>query len=152
MALLVLDIENAFNEADRTKMLEHVPQLESLKALRGILRFRYGEPSLMLTRDSNNQYTTVSTYISSQGVRQGDPLGSLIFAVFLHLLLLDVCDLNLPELENLKAEHVKTETVACADDVNVVDDPISLMKIFNAFKLAAKERLGLTVSGRKSFI
>jgi reverse transcriptase-like protein len=76
-AYLMLDLSNAFNTIDRRHLAAAVQQYTP--ALYRAARFAYGGPTPLLMRTANGEVST--TLYSSQGVRQGDPLGPLLFSV-----------------------------------------------------------------------
>jgi len=75
-AFIFLDLANAFNTMDRRHLAQSVaaynPQL-----LRAV-RWAYGSASPLLMRSETGQVEEM--LLSSQGVRQGDPLGPLLFS------------------------------------------------------------------------
>jgi reverse transcriptase-like protein len=75
-AFIFLDLSNAFNTMDRrhlaSALATYNPHL--LRAA----RWAYGSPSPLLMRSEAGQVETL--LLSSQGVRQGDPLGPLFFS------------------------------------------------------------------------
>ncbi|GKC77653.1 putative reverse transcriptase domain-containing protein [Tanacetum coccineum] len=82
LAMLTVDLSNAFNLVDRSALLHEV----RVKCLSISLRvdFLYGQASRLYIGD---------THIwSATGVQQGDPLGPLLFALILHPLLHKIKD------------------------------------------------------------
>ena len=75
----MIDIKNAFNSIDRSCVLNEVYSKPKLRPTWPIVDFAYSEPSHLLTRDANGLLT--KSIESTQGVRQGDPLASLLFAI-----------------------------------------------------------------------
>jgi hypothetical protein len=77
------DCRNAFNSLDRAHALRQLFMHVELASLWRFAHWAYGVPSNLLIRGSSGIVIDESLR-SSQGVRQGDPLGSLLFAVAVH--------------------------------------------------------------------
>jgi reverse transcriptase-like protein len=75
-AFLLLDLANAFNSIDRRHLASAV--LEHNRHLFRAARWAYGSPSPLLMRTESGRIEELLG--SSQGVRQGDPLGPLLFS------------------------------------------------------------------------
>ena len=73
-ALVKLDFRNAFNSVHRDKMLEAVEGL--VPSIYPFIHSVYSSPSSLFWGDR--------TLSSSEGVQQGDPLGPLLFCLFIH--------------------------------------------------------------------
>ncbi|HVW99154.1 MAG TPA: reverse transcriptase domain-containing protein, partial [Candidatus Babeliaceae bacterium] len=79
IAALAIDFKNAFNSISRKAMLKALCAQPTLESLWRLVNFAYSSPSDLLIRDHNhNLYAGLS---STQGVRQGDPLSSLLFTL-----------------------------------------------------------------------
>ena len=72
--LLLLDLKNAFNSIDRSSIMKAITKYCPL--LLRWFAWSYGVPS----RLNFGEFTIMS----KQGVQQGDPLGSLLFAIAIH--------------------------------------------------------------------
>ena len=108
LCLSTLDIENAFNTMPRIKIetaiIKYCPQLLKL------FRLLYGHPSEI--RHSNGQLLCMN----HTGVRQGDPLSSLLFCLGLQDSLREIAK----ECDALAVGHGKHSFVmAIADDITI---------------------------------
>ncbi|GJR53720.1 putative reverse transcriptase domain-containing protein [Tanacetum coccineum] len=82
MACLVMDFSNAFNLVDRSALLHEVRV--KCPSISLWVDFLYGQASRLYIGDTHIWSTT--------GVKQGDPLGPLLFALILHPLLHKIKD------------------------------------------------------------
>jgi hypothetical protein len=73
LAAVQVDFKNAFNCMDREHMLRRLYSNPRLAALWPIVHFAYGRPTLLHLHQG-------LPLLSQQGARQGDPLGSFLFA------------------------------------------------------------------------
>jgi len=76
--LLSTDITNAFNSRNRSQILSTLFDTPTLSPLWRLAQWAYGSPSDLLLMDHGR---VAANYISSEGVRQGDVLASLLFAL-----------------------------------------------------------------------
>ena len=81
-SIVSIDFSNAFNEVSREAMAKQVK--EKLPQLYRVVKFLYGTPSQLLALDDTGRLHQIE---SSQGVRQGDPLGPLLFSITISPLL-----------------------------------------------------------------
>jgi hypothetical protein len=114
LALLQLDISNAFNTCDRARLLRELYALPALQPIFRIVNCAYSQPSTLLLQGCDGQ-----AIMSSQGVKQGDPLSALLFCVYMR----DV----------LQKVHAKTQVTVYGffDDINVVGKPRQVMDALN---------------------
>ena len=69
---------NVFNSHDRGQILGKLYSIESLQLLRRLADWAYGSPShLWISEDG----VITDTLLSTQGVKQGDPLASFLFSL-----------------------------------------------------------------------
>jgi hypothetical protein len=110
LALLQLDISNAFNTCDRARLLHELYAIPSLQSIFRIVDFAYARPTALLLQGCNGQ-----AIMSSQGVRQGDPLSALLFCIYMR--------------ETLDQVHEKTGVTIYGffDDINIVGKPGQVM-------------------------
>jgi hypothetical protein len=110
LALLQLDISNAFNTCDRARLLQELYAIPALQSIFRIVDFAYARPTALLLQGCTGQ-----AIMSSQGVRQGDPLSALLFCVYMR--------------ETLDRVHEKTGVTVYGffDDINVVGKPQQVM-------------------------
>ena len=97
----------------------------------------YREPTKLWLRDRDGSVSGIFLP-STRGVRQGDPLGGLAFAVALHPLLLSTL-----------ATHRAVRAVAIQDDVTFVGKPEDVMQAAASFARGIQQ-VGLKLSPSKS--
>ena len=121
------DVRNAFNERKREQILATLYRNDSLRPIWRIANWAYGSPSDLLVLDRGSFRAIIP---SEQGVKQGDCLGSFLFALSMQQSYAACCA-DLPEVQQ----------VAVADDLNLVGSAASVMKAFGRYEA------GLTASG-----
>ncbi len=77
--IVSLDFSNAFQEISRSHILSSVAEIPSLKKLFSLIWWSYARKSPMLLMDTDRKISNV--LLSTTGVRQGCPLGSLLFCL-----------------------------------------------------------------------
>ena len=109
-----LDISNAFNSIDRAHVLKEFFKCGELDTAYKIMHFSYSENTILWLRGEHGKI--VKQMSSRQGVRQGDPLGSLSFAVALQPV---ICN-TLERFPQLKIVAVHDDCTICGPEDDVV--------------------------------
>jgi len=138
LAALLLDIRNAFNEINRSHMIQTVMTVEWLKPIRAFVKMAYGSPTPILMPDHDGKYSVENDMWSSQGVRQGDPLASLLFACAFQCALRYVHSLN-----------PSSNVTAYLDDTGIVATPDVLITLIEPIKKYLAD-IGLELQTSKS--
>ena len=83
LACLSIDIANAFNSLERAAIFDALYREPALKPIWNIAQFAYTHPSVLVLRERlrATQENRLHTILSDNGVRQGDPLAALLFAL-----------------------------------------------------------------------
>jgi hypothetical protein len=131
---LQLDISNAFNSCDRAKLLEKLYNSPELAPIWRMVTFGYATSSPLLLQNCPGQHIA-----SNNGVRQGDPLSSLLFCLYIKDALEDV------------AHHASVHPYGFMDDVTVVGTPDQAMTAFSRLQQTLPT-LGLHLNTAKSLI
>ena len=109
-AVVQLDFTNAFNSVSRQAVLHAVKQRQP--ALLPFVQWLYGRHSRLLLHSRDEPLEPIT---SQSGVRQGDPLGTLLFALTLQ-----------GPLEHTQQLHPNARFLALHDDVHVHGKPSEL--------------------------
>jgi len=129
---LLVDVGNAFNAAERRAIFEGVER-EGMPQILPYLRLFYGSPSPLYYQSDTGPHVLQS----QRGVRQGDPLGPLLFAVCVQDVLCEV-QASLPE----------GLVLAFADDITITGPLHLLPQAFQQLR-DALARHGLSVQPAK---
>ena len=135
LAALLVDFENAFNTISRHKILAALYSQPSLQALFKVTAFAYSSPSALLVKVGDKLSAQLH---SSQGVRQGDPLSSLLFA-------LAIAPVYAAALRDIP----DAACTAIIDDGSFIAPPAVLPRVYEQLVKEAAEH-GLTVQTRKT--
>jgi hypothetical protein len=114
--LLSLDCKNAFNSVSRQAIF-HAAQ-EHAPFLLNFLSWAYGRPSQVFLRGAPDNSDPV---LSTSGVKQGDPLGPLLFAPTLQ-----------GPLQRTATAHPERQIMAYFDNINVVSPAAAAAPAFEA--------------------
>jgi Reverse transcriptase (RNA-dependent DNA polymerase) len=109
-AVLQLDLINAFNCVDRPRLLTTLYNTPQLAPIWRIVNLAYATDSPLLLDRGESQFMS-----SSNGIRQGDPLSSLLFCFYIKDALADVAQCN------------QVQPYACMDDIHLEGQPHNLM-------------------------
>jgi hypothetical protein len=104
--ILKLDVKNAFNSLHRHVALEELFQTPELHECWRLAHFAYSTQSSLIFHPPRQQPTLIP---STRGVRQGDPIGSMMFDVALQ-----------PVLSALARSRNVIDVVAIHDDIHIV--------------------------------
>ena len=88
-AVLTVDARNAFNSIDRAHCLRELYKAPGLAPLFGLVDMLYSTPSSVIFRLQDGSLRSI---MSQQGVRQGCPLGPLLFSLGVHPVWSDIPD------------------------------------------------------------
>ncbi|GJP57286.1 hypothetical protein CLOM_g16307 [Closterium sp. NIES-68] len=116
--ILQIDVANAFNTICRIVLFDELVKGPFAPMVPFLLSL-YGAPSSLLYRAD----TTRHTLWSRTGVRQGDPLGSFLYALA-----------QQPALERMKAQHLDVFVVSYADDTYVMGDIKAVGKAYTTLQ------------------
>ena len=130
LVMVTLDLRNAFNTLCRRRMMEAVHNY-GLFDLYNLVHFLYDSPSRLLTE-------LVADLTSSQGVRQGDPLGPILFALGIH----DI-------IQNLARKYPKVTIRAYLDDITIVGEPADVAALVEDAETLFRS-VGLEINRGKS--
>ena len=130
--ILQVDGRNAFNSIRRRFILDRILSDEKFAPLARFFAWSYGSPTPLY--DEDGLWITDS----DTGVRQGDPLGPLLFALGFHGV-----------LESVNQRHPDVEIYGYLDDITIAGEAI---KVVSAYKylVQALLKIGIIVNGTKS--
>ena len=131
-AVLTVDFKNAFNSIRRRFIMTQVDQ--ACPDLSPYFMWAYGRSTPIYLSDGR------FVGYSETGVRQGDPMGPIYFALGIVTLLKHVAD-----------RHNEASILAYLDDVTVTADPMVCLQAYQTIATKCRE-FGLEVSSNKSHI
>ena len=141
---LSVDVSNAFNELPRELVLKRLFEREELASIWRITHWAYSEPSDLWVVSRGQ---IAGHLMSAQGVKQGDPLAMLLFALVVHHLYKDTLDSVNRGVSEKSKDFVRS--VSIADDLNLLGRPERVIAAFDIFvDLATK--VGLRINPDKS--
>ncbi len=115
--MLSVDFQNSFNERCRAIIAEALYRLIQLSALWRLFNWSYGSPVPLFLFDRGR---CVQCLMSCEGVRQGDVLGSFLFALSIQ-----------GPLRDVQAVFDDVRFLAVHDDVHLLGDP---RRVFDAHR------------------
>ena len=125
------DFINAFNTAKRSLVLKAIFAQPSLKHIWRFVHMCYSQPSLLFLFVNGD---LLSTLLSSEGLRQGDVLGSLLFCIAVRQFYIDA------------VRKSGAQGVAICDDLTIVGPPEQVVLAFQFIVEHSKADTGLQVS------
>jgi hypothetical protein len=133
-----LDVKNAFNSLDRGLIAAALQAQPRTKPLWPIAKLAYSSPSTLYLFNRTGE--CVSTVLSQRGVRQGDVLGSFLFALAMQPAYQDCA--NVPGVRGV---------VAVLDDLTVTGHVDALERALQRLQ-AFFARAGLSLNAEKSLL
>ena len=137
IAVIDVDVRNAFNTRDLAHMLETMYGIPSLAPLWRLLNWKYKSPTKVLYQ--NRKGRIVHTVLNKQGVVQGDNAGSCMFDI----------DIAEDAREALLASDGSVRLVLLHDDIRIIGPPDKLRPVYERLK-AALATHGSVVQPKKS--
>jgi hypothetical protein len=134
LAVISFDFKNAYNCTKRAAILKHVYSTPRLAPLWNLINFAYSQPSALYTRDADGKVQCLIQ--SEEGVRQGDPIASLLFASVVQ------------PIYDLVAQSTDATPIAIHDDLSVAGKPDDLIKVVPIVKQLAS-KIGLELQPSK---
>lgn len=120
LAAITLDLRNAYNTISRRRILEALYAHEELEGLWKFSRWLLGSPSLLLVAQDG---VAVTAFRSATGVRQGELLGPVFFALALHPDVLAAIAHARQQAAAVGVAPSLINAVCILDNVNVVAPP-----------------------------
>ncbi|KAL0222104.1 hypothetical protein RCL1_001958 [Eukaryota sp. TZLM3-RCL] len=130
-AALMLDFSNAFNSVTRSSILNAL----NASPLSAVVPYFF-----TLYRNSSNLLFNKYTVLSSSGVKQGDPLGPLLFCLAVNQIIV-----------KFQEKFSDFKIVGYMDDLTLVGEPTEMEEAMAYFGSLAKE-IGLFLNAKKCLI
>lgn len=150
LAALAIDCKNAFNSISRAHIFRVLYQFPQLNSVWRLAHWAYRSASPLLIR--NHERLLFHGISSAQGVKQGDPLSSLLFSLAMHPIYQKIHQEMLQSTAELYPQ-IPPEKIsfsfAYLDDLTLVGRPEALQHAFKLFRKLAAE-ICLEVQPQKS--
>jgi hypothetical protein len=117
LVALKVDISNAFNTVDRRLLISSLYNTPELRPIWRIAQFAYNTTSPLLLQGCGGKQIP-----SSDGVRQGDPLGTLLFCFYIKDLLAAI------------AEESGAQPYSFVDDIHLLGEPEQVLRALDLLK------------------
>ena len=134
-SVLACDLKNAFNARDRGDILKILYQHQELAPVWRLAHWAYGAPSDLLVVDRGKLVEVIK---STQGVKQGDTLSSLLFA------------LSMTGIYARTAERAGVRAIAVQDDIYFLGPISAVTDAWEQFKKEIGEKTGLKLNVEKT--
>ena len=135
IAVMHLDIKNAFNTEDRAFILRRLYANPELRSLWRLANFIYGKPSRIVLRSRKK---VEAVLISSQGTKQGCPLGMALF------------DLSMADdLQMAATIDPQVQVAALHDDIYLIGPVSKLRRVYEEIARMRAEK-GSIIQARKT--
>jgi hypothetical protein len=141
-AAISLDIRNAFNECSRSHMMQTVYRHGELDCLWKMVDFVYSSPTTLWTVDADGRMQSSPSLQSAQGVRQGDPLSPLLFALVWQTVIDEV-------LQECAQQGIHVEILSYLDDTTIVGSVDMVFGVYDMIVERART-IGLHIQPAKS--
>jgi hypothetical protein len=125
LSAITIDFKNAFNSVSRHAVFEQLYSHASLQALYKLADFAYSQPSPLFIQ--SNDRTLRCRLFSQQGVKQGCPLGALLFALAVH-------PIYKTAMEAQTNDENKSTLLAIQDDATALGPAASNIVLYNTIK------------------
>jgi hypothetical protein len=131
------DFRNAFNEVNRSHVLSELFADPELSVLWRMVHWAYSDDSPLWVFGKDGKLKV--TLLSSNGVRQGDPLAPALFAIAVRSVY----------LKALRAGQGQVKAFAILDDITLIGPPPAVLDSVRELRAAAEE-IGLFLQPAKS--
>jgi hypothetical protein len=142
-AAISLDLRNAFNECSRSHVMQTVYRHRELECLWKMVDFVYSSPTTLWTVGADGSLQSSPSLQSVQGVRQGDPLSPLLFALLWQIVIDEV-------LQEWSQQHTDDDAhiLAFVDDTTIVGSVDTVFQVYDMIVEKARN-IGLQVQPAK---
>ena len=128
-AVLTIDFKNAFNEINRGFVMNELFTHPSLSDIYNLCNMCYDVPTRLYVRRQDGTIGEDFQLHSREGVRQGDPLGPLLFSLGIN-----------PVYKLIKERYKDITVQAIMDDLTLTGKPEELIEAFEIVNRNDKKR------------